>query len=204
MKWIHIYLLILGASFQGQCQFSSLLEELEMKNPVIIGHINKLKTKNMFDLTKDVMKQNQSICVTTNIQNASMQHSPGIILNKEISKILLQTNGNLRKSWIVIGKMPEMYSQIDKPLYFLENDTTLWEQFRFRSFKKRNRLGRILRNKFIWDTNKKRNLLERRGNLENMTLIGMMEPWETSTLLPKEWREMVTVSKVVKDSYEVS
>ena len=175
-----------------------------MKNPVIIGDMNEVKTKNMFDLTKDVMKQNQSICVTTNIRNVSMQHSPGIILNKEISKILLQTNGNLRKSWIVIGKMPEMYSQIDKPLYFLENNTTLWEQFRFRSFKKRNRLGRILRNKFIWDTNKKRNLLERRGNLENLTLIGMMEPWETATILPKEWREMVTVSKVVKDSYEVS
>ena len=153
MKWIYLYLLILGANFQVQCQFSSLLEELEMKNPVIIGPMNKLKTKNMFDLTKDVMKQNQSICVTTNIRNVSMQHSPGIILNKEISKILLQTNGNLRKSWIVIGKMPEMYSQIDKPLYFLENNTTLWEQFRFRSFKKRNRLGRILRNEFIWDTN---------------------------------------------------
>ena len=31
------------------------------------------------------MKRNQSICVTTNILNESMQHSPGIILSKKIS-----------------------------------------------------------------------------------------------------------------------
>ena len=98
--------------------------------------------------------------------------------------------------------MPELYSRIDKPLYFLEN-TTLWEQFQFKSFKKRNRLGSILRNKFIWDINKKKKLLERRGNFENLTLIGMTDPWSNTIVLPKEWRKNAKVSIIVKDTYEV-
>ena len=99
--------------------------------------------------------------------------------------------------------MPELYSRIDKPLYFLEN-TTLWEQFRFRSFKKRNRLGSILQNKFIWDINKEKNLLERRGNFENLTLIGMTHAWATATVLPKDWKNKAEVSTIVKNTYEVS
>ena len=95
-----------------------------------------------------------------------------------------------------------MYSRIDKPLYFLEN-TTLWEQYRFKSFKKRNRLGSILRNKFIWDINKKKKLLERRGNFENLTLIGITEAWATATVLPKDWQKTAKISTDVKDTYEV-
>ena len=56
-----------------------------MRNPVIIGDMSELKTKNMYHITKNIMKRNQSICVTTNIWNGSMQNSPGIILNKKIS-----------------------------------------------------------------------------------------------------------------------
>ena len=102
-----------------------------------------------------------------------------------------------------MGSVPELYSRIDKPLYFLEN-TTLWEQFGFKSFKKRNRLGSILQNKFIWDINKEKNLLERRGNFENLTLIGMTEPWATASVLPTDWKNTAKVSSAVKDTYEVS
>ena len=203
MKCIHLYLLTLGLHFQTYCQFLSLLEELEMKNPVIIGDMIELKTKDMFDTTKHVMKLNQTICVNTKIWNGSIEHSPGIVLSKNTSKIILQINKNQRKPWIIVGSMPEIYSQIDKPLYFLEN-TTLWEQYRFKSFEKRNSLGSFLHNKFIWDVSKKTNILERRGNFENLTLIGMTDAWATSTFLPKEWEKMAKVSTIVKDAYEVS
>ena len=74
------YWLILTPFIHVNCQFLSLLQELEMKNPVIVGNISELKTRNMFDIMKYVMKQNQSIHLTTNIRMGSIQHSSGIIL----------------------------------------------------------------------------------------------------------------------------
>ena len=56
-------------------------------------------------------------------------------------------NESINKPWIIVGKLSEIHSQLDKPLYFLENDT-LWEQFRFKSFKKRNKLGTPIKNYF--------------------------------------------------------
>ena len=203
MKHIHLYhLLILTSFIQVNCQYLSLLRELEMKNPVIVGNISMLKTRNMFDMMKYIMKQKQSIHLTTNIRNGSVQHSTGIVLDKNISKMLLLMNENLRKPWIIVGEFSEMYTQIDKPLYFLENGK-LCEQFEFKSLKKRNELGNIQDGELLWDINQKKNFLERRGNFENLTLIGMTKAWSNAIVLPKEWRKNADLSTIVKDTYEV-
>ena len=156
----------------------------------------------MFDMMKYIMKQNQSIHLTTNIRNGSIQYSAGIVLDPNVSKMLLLMNKHLRKPWIIGGEFSEMFTQIDTPLYFLENGK-LYEQFEFKSLRKRNQLGSIQDGKLLWDINQKKNFLERRGNFENLTLIGMTEAWSNAIILPKEWRKNADVSAIVKDTYDV-
>ena len=45
--------------------------------------------------------------------------------------------------------------------------------------------------------------LERRGNFDNITLIGMTDTWENFIVLPKEWRKIAKISTIIKDTHEV-
>ena len=173
-----------------------------MKNPIIIGTKSALKTKNMFDLMKDVMKQNQTICLTLNITDQNFQLSPGIFLDQPISRNLFRNDTNFKKPWIIIGKAHEIYSQINTPLYLFENGE-LWEQYKFKSITKRNKLATIQNNDLLWENQHDKNFLERRGNFDNITLIGMTDTWENFIVLPKEWRKIAKISTVIKDTHEV-
>ena len=114
-----------------------LLNQLGMSNPVIIGENSKLKNKEMFHLMKDVMKLNQTICLTTNIRNTSLLKSPGIAIEpfNDNFKSLFDTqnmNANIKRPWIIVTKNLEKYSRIDEPIYLLANETLL-EQYDLKS-----------------------------------------------------------------------
>ena len=132
MKAIHFFVSL--RIIQVNCQFLSILQELEMKNPVIVGDIKELKIDKMFHVMKVIMKQNQSVWITSNLNNGSMQESPGIILRQNVPDNFYEIPMNLHKPWVIIGKVIERYSQINQPLYFLENGT-VYEQFEFKSMK---------------------------------------------------------------------
>ena len=59
--------------------YLSILDQLDMSNPMIIGELGYLRNRKMFHLMKNVMILNQSICLTTTITNNTIQKSPGII-----------------------------------------------------------------------------------------------------------------------------
>ena len=105
-----------------------------MKNPVIVGDIKELKVDKMFHLMKTVMEQNKSILITSNIKNGSIQESPGIIMKQNVPDNLYELPMDLHKPWVILGKQIKRYSQLNHPLYFLENGT-LYEQFEFKSLK---------------------------------------------------------------------
>ena len=170
MKWT-IYLALLFMNlFETHCDYTSLLNKLNMTNPVIIGKINDLRTKEMFTLMKNVMKLNQTICLSKSIRNNSLQTSPGIVIHPT-EHIFGQFFGQntyekIKKPWILVVKQLEKYSQIDELIFFLENKT-LWEHYEFKSMKKAN----ILANQqddgeFKWNQKYSKNFLERRGNFE--------------------------------------
>ena len=193
--------------FEIHCEYTSLLNKLDMTNPVIIGKINDLRTKEMFTLMKNVMKLNQTICLSKSIRNNSLQTSPGIVLQPS-EHIFAQffdqnTYANIKKPWILVGKKLEKYSQIDQLIFFLENKT-LWERYEFKSMKKANILA-IQQDdgEFKWNQKYSENFLERRGNFENTKLIAMTESWLDLTRLPRNLDEIANVSKKVPDSYEV-
>ena len=202
MQTFHLLLYIYIACAQVNCQFLSLLQELDMKNPVIIGNKSLLKTKNMFSLMKSIMTQNQSICLTSNLKSQHVHQSAGIILDQILFTNLMQKNANFKKPWIIFGKVDEIYSPINTPLYSFENET-LWENFEFKSIRKKNKLARIIRNKLYWNNQEKKYFFERRGNFENITLIGMTDAYNHFIKLPKGWQKVAKVSTVVKDTYEV-
>ena len=137
-----IWFLVFITIFQVNCQFLSLLQEFDMKNPVIVGTKNDLNSNKMFDLMKNIMHKNQSICLTTDIKNGTIQQSPGIILTENESTILQALKVNIRKPWIILGRKLKKYSQINEPLYVLD-DKMIWEGYQFKSFKQENALGII-------------------------------------------------------------
>ena len=207
MKWIIYLTLVFINLFETRCDYTSLLNKLDMTNPVIIGKINDLRTKEMFTLMKNVMKLNQTICLSKSIRNNSLQTSPGIVI-QPTEHIFAQffdqnTHANIKKPWILVGKKLEKYSQIDQLIFFLENKT-LWERYEFKSMKKANILA-IQQDdgEFKWNQKYSENFLERRGNFENTKLIAMTESWLALTQLPRNLDEIANISKKVPDSYEV-
>ena len=207
MKWIIYLTLVFMNLFEIHCEYTSLLNKLDMTNPVIIGKINDLRTKEMFTLMKNVMKLNQTICLSKSIRNNSLQTSPGIVI-QPTEHIFAQffdqnTYANIKKPWILVGKKLEKYSQIDQLIFFLENKT-LWERYEFKSMKKANILA-IQQDdgEFKWNQKYSENFLERRGNFENTKLIAMTESWLDLTQLPRNLDEIANISKKVPDSYEV-
>ena len=129
-----VHFLVSLRIIQVNCQFLSILQELEMKNPVIVGNIKELKIDKMFHAMKVIMKQNQNVLITSNIKNGSIQESPGIILRQNVPNNFYELPMNLYKPWVIIGKQIKSHSQINQPLYFLENGT-LYEKFEFKSLK---------------------------------------------------------------------
>ena len=207
MKWKIPVALVFMNLFEAHCVFPSLLNQLNMTNPIIIGEINNLRTKEMFNLMKNVMKVNQTICLSKSIRNNSLQTSPGMVIqptkNTSTQFFGQNTFANVQKPWILVVKELEKYSRIDELIFFLENKT-LWEQYEFKSIKKAN----ILANQqddgeFKWNQKYSKNFLERRGNFENVKLITMTESWLALTQLPGNLDEIANISKEVPDSYEV-
>ena len=132
MKSIHFFVSL--KIIQVNCQFLSIVQELDMKNPVIVGDMKALKMNKMFYVMKSIMKQNQSVLIASNMKNGSIQKSPGIILKQNLPDTFYEIPMNLHKPWVIVGKQKERYSQINQPLYFLDNGT-LYEQFEFKSMK---------------------------------------------------------------------
>ena len=201
------FMIIMIIIIEAQCVFLSLLNTLDMTNPIIIGKINDLRTKEMFNLMKKVMSLNQTICFSTSISNNSLQTSSGIVIQptKPISSQFFEKNtySNIQKPWILVVKELEKYSRIDEPILFLKNKT-LWENYEYKSMKKTNILANQQDDReFKWNEKYSKDFLERRGNFENIKLITMTEISTTSIQLPRNLDEIANISKEVPNSYEV-
>ena len=164
MKWLLLICHIVFATENGN--YLSILDQLGMSNPMIIGELGYLRNQKMFHLMKDIMMLNQSICLTTTITNNTVQRSPGIIFKtnaRATSKFQDQiTSGHINKPWIIIDNQPKKYSPIDVPLYFLENKM-LWEHYELKYMKKSNYLGRFNGETFIWNQNISQHFLKEEG-----------------------------------------
>ena len=122
MEWILFAFLLIHTVFATESfNYLSILDQLDMSNPMIVGEFEYLRNRNMFHLMKNVMTLNQSICLTTTIQNNTLQKSAGIIFKTNTSTFNDQIT-HIQKPWIIIDKQPENFSPIDVPLYFLTNE----------------------------------------------------------------------------------
>ena len=204
MKWLLLLCHIVFATENGN--YLSILDQLGMSNPMIIGELGYLRNRKMFHLMKNVMTLNQSICLTTTMTNNTLQISPGIIFKTNmgaISKFQDQiTSARIKKPWIIIDNQPKKYSPIDVPLYFLENEM-LWEHYELKSMKFHNSLGRLDGEQFIWNQNVAQNFFERRGNFNNITLFRMTDTELTYNQLPKDLEKTENPSKIISKTYEV-
>ena len=186
--------------------YLSLLHNLNMKSPYIVGKLRDMKTQSMIFLMKETMKRNQTVCVTTSIKDENARTSPGIIIQSDqYDKVRFHENNftsTIQRPWILTGEVEKHYFPIDKPLYVFTNGTLL-EHFEIKGLKKTNKLGRLYGKKFMWHYNIPRNFFERRGNFENITLIAMTAEEMAYNKFPKDWKSLVNISSLVPDAYEV-
>ena len=207
MKWIfHFSLLCHITVFVVNCKFLPLLKLLDMSNPVIVGQVAELKSNEMLSFMKNVMKLNQTISLTTKVRNESLQETSVIIIKPHTDIIwgLYGQNdlANIRKPWIIVDKKVIKYSRIDEPLYSLDNGT-LWEHYELKSMRKSNALASFHGNEIMWNSNLPKNFLERRGNFENITLLGMTETELTFNQLPNDLQNVANISEKMPNAYDV-
>ena len=106
MYWKGIFILGASIAIQINCQYLSLLKIFDMRNPVIVGNNDDLKSNNMFSLMKNVMRQNQSICLMSNFRDDAIQQSPGKVENIWKGSLVLISSPSLSvKIQIVGGKV---------------------------------------------------------------------------------------------------
>ena len=209
MKWRScITVLCYGTLIVADYNYVPLLNQLGMSNPVIIGEKSTLKNKKMFHLMKDVMKLNQTICLTTNIRNTSLSKSPGIAIepfNDNVKSLfdIQDMNANIKRPWIIVTNNLKKYSRIDEPLYLLANETLL-EQYELKSVTKTNILGTLNGEEFEWNREYPEDFFERRANFEGITLLGMTDVELNFNQLPKGFEKMVKDSRKVPNTYEVT
>ena len=204
IKWTIFFTLLCG--LEVNAIYLSLLNELDITNPVIVERSSDIKDKKMFDFMKDVMKLNQTICLTTKIRNGTFRDSPGLIFNPDdhnIARFYGLKDHAIQKPWIIVGKPIKKYSRIDEKLFVLENGT-LSEYFELKSIRKNNVLGGFIHNEFKWNSYMPRSLFERRGNFDNITLVAVTDAWATINILPNNFEKVAPVSKIVPNTYEVN
>ena len=204
MNWLLLLCHIVFATENGN--YLSILDKLDMYNPVIIGEFGYLRNRKMFHLMKNVMILNQSICLTTTITNSTLQRSPGIVFKtngRATSKFQDHiTSAHINKPWIIVDNQPKKYTPIDVPLYFLENKM-LWEHYELKSMRFHNSLGSLDGEQFTWNRNISPKFFERRGNFNNITLFGMTDASITFNQLPKDLEKTESPSKEISETYEV-
>ena len=109
---------------------------------------------------------------------------------------------NIQKPWIIVGHARKIYPPIDKSLYVLKNGV-LSENFAIKKMKNSYTLGKFIGKKFKWNKHMPRNFYERRGNFENISLIGMTDIESSFNILPKDWENDASISNVVPNTFEV-
>ena len=206
MKWILFAFLHFPMVFATEnYNYLSMLNKLDMSNPMVVGEFGYLRSRKMFHLMKNVMMFNQSICLTTTIRNNTLQRSPGIFI-KPNSRAPIKfydqiKSAHIQKPWIIIENYFP-YFPIDVPIYFLENKE-LSEHYELKSMRKSNSLGRFNGDEFIWNQNLSQNIFERRGNFNNITLFGMTETQLTFNQLPTDLEKIEQASQLIPETYEV-
>ena len=206
MKLIAFYTLFYVHKVNGI--FLSLFYQLEMINPVIIGNASDLRTNEMFQLMKETMKLDQTILLTTTIRIDILQKSPGILIRSDNyttdSFFWEKKNTKISKPWIITGRQVNEFSRIDEPVYVLDYNNVLWEQYEFKSLKKSNELGRVNGNVFQWNEDMPVNIWDRRGNFDNLMLIAVTESGLTCNFLPNNLEKSDDISNIVPNSFEVT
>ena len=75
------------------------------------GTKDDLKDVESFELMKDLMKRNQSICITTKFNNDTLQNSPGMIFRSYEDRITdlygQESSANIQNPWIILGQIGE-------------------------------------------------------------------------------------------------
>ena len=138
-----------------------------------------------------------------------MTKSPILAIGPKVSSNILQSkNFTLKYPMILMTDKLTPPSRIDEPLYILDNET-LYEKYYFKgrsgSLDKNVILGSIMNNIFRWDDfviNK--NLLDRRGNFNNITIFGMSSRELNQVRIPRNLKSIRNVSAEFPDTIEVS
>ena len=202
MRWLQFTLTCIFFFIEIESTLISLINQLNLKNPIIIGNQSAIQNKEMFQMMKSIMKLNQTITISTNVVNLNFQSTSGILIKPDENILNKLYSQKINKPWIIIKRKLKKYCRIDEPIYILDRDT-LYEHYELKSLKVSNIVARKYGKVFKWNKNMHKNLYERRGNFRNITLIGVVDAYIQYNKLPIDLDEKANKSNILPNSYEV-
>ena len=202
MRWLQFTLTCIFFFIEIESTLMSLINQLNLKNPIIIGNQSAIQNEEMYQLMKSIMKLNQTITISTNVVNLNFQSTSGILIKPDENILNKLYNQKINKPWIIVKRKLKKYCRIDEPIYILDRDT-LYEHYELKSLKFSNIVARKHGKVFKWNKNMHKNLYERRGNFRNITLIGVVDAYIQYNKLPFDLDEKANKSNILPNSYEV-
>ena len=211
MKIIISFVLALTSS--SQClpldhqHLQILLKNFKIYNPNIISNkVSFLNSRGTLDVIKTMMKESQLVNARTTWTNNTIYQtgSNGLVLYSDFN-FIKNIKMDISSPWIIFSDdaEPSYFSEIDQPVYFY-NSGSLNEQYRFKSLKVKRNLGNIVNDKFVWRDEIDSDILKRRRDLQNMTLIGMTLPEASFMIVPNEYFDKNGLTnEIIKDAFDV-
>lgn len=183
-----------------------LIDFFNMKQFIIYTNDTFLTNPHNHGTFLEMMKRYQMMLVNSNTSMfSSIGQSNILIYGRQACEGYQQNKKDLQeKTVVLINDSNDWFSRMDEPIYFLKKNV-ISEQYQYKSLKKRRILA-ITQNSsnFVWRKGISKSILERRGNFENLTILGMQAEEQSNCKLPDNYEHFTEYSKVIPKAYEVS
>ena len=184
-------------------KYVSLLQEMDMENPLILT--DEMKGKQFIEIMKILMKKNEVVCIQNDIQHFhSMEKFPILSLSKNMSEdLILQKNFNARYPIILHSTSGTTFTELQEPIYFVSGDE-IYEKYKYKNLEVERTIASFDK-ELKWKEGIDKNLFTRRGNFQNVTLFAMTGNEMNFVIYPKDLKtKMKNKSSEVPNSYEVA
>ena len=128
-----------------------LSREFQIKNPHIISSNKVLNSRPIFKIIKHFMNQSHFVYANSIVNTTNLPPSAGLVIQSDI-KFMINDLIDISHPWIIFcDDSNNFYSKIDQPVYFYNNNGSLWERYQHKTLKVHRNLGIVQNGQLLWD-----------------------------------------------------
>ena len=196
-----LYFLVIYTKASDGLNWPQVCQELKIANPLIIMSKNEPKSK--ASIFKALSKSGQMMAFIYGDQTNLLNLSDISVISFSNENVWQQMKSMKRPSLIFERDKTEI-SRIDRPMYFT-NGIVIKERYQLKEMEVFSILGRFDGNGLLkWNSNTKRNFIDRRANFQNISLISMTESDASKIQVPKDIGNLRNLSTILPYAYDVT